>query len=87
MGVSLTCGKCTTTLGWDGELPWYRCVLPAGTLHPACNCPYNHVFLLCEECLRDEYRAKRTRLDGEILFIKDGDGLDGYEVRGPYGRE
>jgi hypothetical protein len=44
------------------------------------------VFLLCHECFGDERTAGRTRFDGETLYIKDGDGLDGYEVRGPYGR-
>jgi hypothetical protein len=83
----LSCSKCQTPLSWDGEPLWFRCVLPPGTPHPACDCGMNHVFLLCGECLLDEHTAKRTRIDGETLYIKDGDGLDGYEVRGPYGEE
>jgi hypothetical protein len=86
----LSCGKCGTTLTWGSEPLWFRCVLPAGTPHPLCNCEFNHVFLLCVSCLRDEHHtAKRTRYDAETqtLFIKDGDGLEGYEVRGPYGEE
>jgi hypothetical protein len=88
MEVNLACSKCGRTLGWGGQAAdWFRCVFPAGKPHPTCDCSFNHVFLLCGKCLRDEHTAKRTRYDGETLFIKDGDGLDGYEVRGPYGRE
>lgn len=70
----LACGKCQTPLTWDGEPFWFRCVLPAGTPHPHCNCDANHVFLLCAQCLREE-----------TVYVKDGDGFGWYELRGPYG--